>query len=37
MTGRRAAALLVALALAMLIAETLQISATRPSPCRRTR
>ena len=32
MTGRRAAALLVALALAMLIAETLRISATRPSP-----
>ena len=32
MTGRRAAALLVALALAMLVAETLQISATRPYP-----
>ncbi len=32
MTGRRAAALLVALALAMLIAETLRTSATRPCP-----
>jgi len=32
MTGRRAAALLVALALAMLIAETLRTSATRPTP-----
>jgi 4-amino-4-deoxy-L-arabinose transferase-like glycosyltransferase len=32
MTGRRAAALLVALAVAMLVAETLQISAARPYP-----
>ena len=32
MTARRAAALLIALAVAMLIAETLQTSATRPYP-----